>query len=169
MDGNSYIFIAGSVLLFILWILFPLVFNNKRARINRYFRKQKDVRFPLVLDISKNPSSVPEDLSPREMVAILTLISVRYTVSDGIKAALRFSSMSWGDKYNGEFFDRVEVTARDFSSKRWEYIALSLYNLGKSLAQSQNDSHWEKSFSNSAEGLRYRLVQKDLKKRPDKS
>lgn len=87
IDINQFIFISGLVVILLFVFVFPIVFQNKYARISRYFRQNTNIRFQLVRSLSRNISAIPNDLSQTEMVAILTFIFVRETVSDSYSAA----------------------------------------------------------------------------------
>jgi hypothetical protein len=157
------IFLIGGILLVVLlrWVL-PLIFQNKHARIARYFRQNQNIRFQLVLDLSKNASVPLQDLSPTEMVAVLTLIYLNTTVSDSHATAQRFAAHGWANKFSDEFFDRLYSTARAFSAKRWNEESIDLFRLGQLIAQSNNNSHWSREFAASVQRLQYRQVQGGL-------
>jgi hypothetical protein len=161
-DPFQIFLVSGLVLVFLLRWVFPIVFQNKHARISRYFRHNPNIRFQLVRDLSQNAVSIPKDLSPIEMVAVLTLIYLRTTVSESHVTAQRFAAQAWEGKFNGEFFDRLDSTARAFSVKRWNQEGMDLFRLGQMIAQSNNDSHWAREFAESIERLQYRQVQGGL-------
>ncbi len=75
------VLIIGCVFLVVLMFVVPMVFHNRQARVARYFRRNKDIRFELVRNVSKNPATLPNDLSQMEMVALLTVITFKDTVS----------------------------------------------------------------------------------------
>ena len=162
MDEYQIFLISGLVIVILLRFVFPVIFQNKHARISRYFRQNPNIRFQLVKELSQNASEIPGDLSPIEMVAVLTLINLKETISDSHAVAQRFSTIGWEGKFNDEFFDRLDSTARAFSAKRWNREAIDLFRLGQMIAQSSTNSHWAREFAGSVERLQYRQVQSGL-------
>ncbi len=162
IDVNQLIFIGGLVVILLFAFVFPIVFQNKYARVSRYFRQNTNIRFQLVRSLSQNISAIPNDLSQIEMVAILTFICVQETVSDSYSVAQKFSTIGWQGKYNDEFFDRLGSTARAFSAKRWNRESIDLFRLGQMIAQLNNNSHWAREFAESVQRLQYRQVQSGL-------
>lgn len=162
MNEYQIFLISGLVIVILLSFVLPALFQNRHARISRYFRQNPAVRFQIVKGLNQNASAIPGDLSPLEMVAVLTLICLKETVSESHAAAQRFSTMGWEYKFNDEFFDRLDATARAFLAKRWHRDAIDLFRLGQRLAQSNANSHWEQKFAESIERLQYQQVQSGL-------
>ena len=162
MNEYQIFLISGLVIVVLLSFVLPALFQNRHARISRYFRQNPAVRFQLVKGLSQNASAIPGDLSALEMVAVLTLVCLKETVSASHAAAQRFSTTGWEGKFNDEFFDRLDSTARAFSAKRWHRDAIDLLRLGQRLAQSNANPHWERKFTESVERLQYQQVQSGL-------
>jgi hypothetical protein len=162
IDPFQIFLLSGLILVVLLRWVFPIAFQNKHARISRYFRQNPNIRFQLAMDLSKNTSSIPDDLSPIEMVAVLTLIYLNATVSDSHAAAQRFAASGRKNKFNDEFFDRLDFTARAFSAKRWNREGIDLFRLGQMIAQSNNNLHWARELAASVQRLQYRQIQGGL-------
>jgi hypothetical protein len=162
IDPNVLILIVGGLLLVLLIFVFPAIFQNRQARIARHFRRNKDIRFELIQSTSKNGSSLPVDLSVTEMVALLTVIAFRNTVSEGLASAQRFGVAGWNGKFNDEFFDKLNSTARAFASKRWNRDSIDLFRLGQMIAHANNNSHWSREFAESIQRLQYQQIQSGL-------
>lgn len=162
MDAYQIFIISGLIIVILLRVVFPVIFHNKHARISRYFRQDPNIRFQLVKELSQNVSAIPDDLSSLEMVAILTLIYLKETVSASQAVAQRFSTREGLARFNDEFFDQLDSTARAFSAKRWNQEAIDLFRLGQAIAQSNSNSHWTREFAGSVQRLRYQQVQSGL-------
>lgn len=162
IDLYQVLLISGVIVAILLTFVIPLIFQNRKSRISRFFRNKEDIRFQIVKGISKNPSSLPEDLSHAEMIAILMIISVGETVSHGFASAQRFSTMGWANRFNEEFLDRLNTTARAFASKQWYRDSLDLFRLGQMIANANNLPFWESRFAESINGLNYRRVESNL-------
>lgn len=96
------------------------------------------------------------------MVAVLTLTLLDKTVSEAYAIAQRFVTNGWQSKFNDEFFDRLDSTARDFSARAWNRVSIDLLRLGQLIAESSGNSHWVREFSASIQRLQYRQVQNGL-------
>ncbi len=162
IDINQVFLISGLFFIFLFIVVLPKIFQSKRARISRHFRQNKDIRIQLVKKLSEGASALPNDLSQSEMVALLTFIYVKETVSDSFAAFQKFTTIGWEGKFNDDFYNRLDSTARAFSAKRWNRESIDLFRLGQMIAQSNNNSNWSREFKNSIERLQYQQVQSGL-------
>ena len=162
MDTYQIFLITGLGIILVFGVVFPFLFQKKHEYMFRYFRQKTNVRLQLVKDVSKEVSAIPNDLSAIEMVAVLTLILLDKTVSEAYAVAQRFEKNGWQGKFNDEFFDRLDSTARAFSARAWNRVSIDLFRLGLLIAESNGNSHWVREFSASIQRLQYRQVQSDL-------
>ena len=162
MDTYQIFLITGLGIILVFGVLLPLFFQKKHEYMFRYFRQKTNVRLPLVKDLTKEVSAIPSDLSEIEMVAVLTLISLDKTVSETHAVAQRFATNGWQGKFDDEFFDRLDSTARAFSARGWNRAGIDLFRLGQQIAESNGNSHWVREFSATIQRLQYQQVQSGL-------
>ena len=157
----KYSLVIYTSLVFLI-ILLRSIPGSKRARITRYFRRNSDIRFQLIKNLDKQPDVVLGDFSSLEIVAALTIISSRKSVSETFSVAQRLSTMGWREKFNDEFFTQLDQTARSFSAKFWRQDSAKLFRLGYMIAKANQEYDWAEQFEESFKGVSDQRVRKDL-------
>jgi hypothetical protein len=149
------IFLLILISFFILFVLIKV--NTKRARIRRYFRHSTGIRQDLVMNISENAVDIPQDLTPQEMVSILTLISAKTSVIQAYHAANHFAKMSGHGNYDSEFYKQLENLARTFSTRQWMLESLELLRLGQMIANKYGETYWSEEYRSYINSITYLL------------
>lgn len=147
------IFLLILISIFIVSVLIKV--NTKRDRIRRYFRHSEGIRNELVMEVSESPGKLPENLSPQEMVSILTLISAKSSVFQAYHAALRFNEMNW--EFSTGFYNQLENLARTFSARQWVLESQELLRLGEMIANKLGDVYWAEEYRTYINSITYLL------------
>jgi hypothetical protein len=150
------IFLLILISIFIVIVLIKV--NTKRDRILRYFRHNAEIRHELVMNTSKNPGTIPEDISPQEMVSILTLISAKSSVFQAYHAALRFTEMNF--EFTTEFYNQLENLARTFSARHWMLESQEILRLGEMIAHKLGDAHWAEEYRSYINSITYVMMKR---------
>ena len=145
------IFLLILISIFIVYVLIKV--NTKRARIRRFFRHSEDIRHEIVEETSHHAEKLPANLSPQEMVCILTLISAKSSVVQAYHAALRFSEMGW--EFSTGFYNQLESLARIFSARKWILESQELLRLGEMIAHKLGDVYWAEEYRSYINSITY--------------
>ena len=148
------IFLLVLISIFIVLVLIKV--NMKRDRILRYFRHSAGIRHDLVKEISENPGKITDDISPQEMVSILTLISAKSSVFQAYHAALRFTEKNC--EFTTEFYSQLENLARIFSARKWMLESQEILRLGEMIAHKLGDVYWVEEYRSYINSINFLMM-----------
>ncbi len=132
------------------------------ARIQRHFRRCRDVRLPLVIEASRDPACLPGDLSPHELVAAFSLLLARTPLAELIETLDALEQPGWERAHAPVFFEQLLKTAQAFVYKDLRVEAAGLLRLGRALAERRQDRDWIERIDAAIRGPYYDKVFADL-------
>ena len=162
LDANQVLFIIVVVLFLLYFGIAPVIFRNHKAGVSRYFRKHPDVRFDLIKSADESLLVDVHDLSNMEILAILSLILTRKSVSEAFSAAKKYASENEASRFDEVFFSELDSAARDFITKGWNRTSSDLYRLGHMIARDTSSRYWAEQFQESLRKITERQLEGNL-------
>ena len=137
----------SGVYLIIRGILQMLFSDKRKDHLTRYFKRFQDVQLNQVKEVSNRRIKPPADFSSWEMVATFVHMLSRDIVTDTLQVAILFGEQEWKEKYNYEFYEKLDQTARTFSHQGRKKDARNIFRFGQLLAEHNNTKEWTERFA----------------------
>lgn len=139
-----------------------LKMNRETKAVLVNFSRMRSVRLELVKQVAVERMQTVHELTPLELAAVFSLLLAQCEFAEVQRIATSYSYSGWQEKYDTDFYTRLEQTARELAYKDMREMTGRILSLGHLIARTYGPIEWDTRFEGLQRTLYRRMVENDL-------